>query len=125
MFVRSSYDQEPPAGNAGELRIRVGIPNPATKALLVWEERINRKDREMKKLKIARSEMRKVAEEHKALGKEVKIWEAENLTTGRILWVRKGRQILIMRYPPARRAAATRRPINAPDAGTLMSASGP
>jgi len=51
----------------------------------------------MKKLKVARSEMQIVAEEHKAQGEEVQLHEAENLTTGCIIWVRKGCLILIMR----------------------------
>ena len=51
----------------------------------------------MKKLKVTRSEMRTVAEEHKAQGKQVQLHEAENLTTGRIIWVRKDRLMLIMR----------------------------
>ncbi len=51
----------------------------------------------MKKLMVARAKMKEVAKEHKAQGKEVRIHEADKLTTGRILWVREGRQVLIMR----------------------------
>ena len=55
------------------------------------------KERKMKHLIVARSEMIAVAKEHKARGEEVRIHEAGRLETGRIIWVRKGRQVLVMR----------------------------
>ena len=51
----------------------------------------------MKKIIVERKDMQKVAEEHKARGEEVKIMEAENVNHGRIIWVRQGKNIMIMR----------------------------